>query len=156
MIRSAVRLVPPILALSLIAGCASTSTGTAGATGADAGNTSASIDADTPPANGATLDAASFAAAIQRPGVQILDVRTPAEFASGHLPGAVNIDVNGSGFDKAISALPADGEYAVYCRSGNRSATALARMKDLGRGTAYHLGGGIGAWVANGGKVTTS
>ena len=38
-----------------------------------------------------------------------------------------------------------------YRRSGNRSATALATMKDLGFTHAYHLGGGIGAWTAAGG-----
>ena len=102
-----------------------------------------------------TLDAKAFAEAVAKRGVTVLDVRTPEEYAAGHLRDAVNIDVNGADFAGAVGALPKDGEYAVYCRSGNRSATALATMKDLGFTHAYHLGGGIGAWVANGGEVVT-
>ena len=72
------------------------------------------------PALGARLSAADFAAAAAQPGVTIVDVRTPAEFASGHIDGAVNIDIEGADFASQISALPKDGAYAVYCRSGNR------------------------------------
>jgi len=62
----------------------------------------------------------------------IIDVRTPAEYAEGHLDGAVNIDVSSPGFADAIAELPADGEYVVYCRSGNRSAQAASIMRDHG------------------------
>lgn len=107
------------------------------------------------PANGAQLDAATFAAAMKRPGTVILDVRTPAEFAAGHLPGAINIDVEAASFRSTVGALAKDVPYAVYCRSGNRSATALAVMKALGFTTTFHLGGGIQAWSAAGGAVTS-
>lgn len=100
-----------------------------------------------------TLDAEEFTAAVAEPGVTVLDVRTPAEFDSGHLPGAVNIDVDGADFAATVGALPKDGTYAVYCKSGNRSASALGRMKDLGFTSVRHLGGGIGAWMAAGGQV---
>jgi phage shock protein E len=62
----------------------------------------------------------------------VIDVRTPAEYASGHLHGAINIDVESANFDSQISALPQDGHYVVYCHSGNRSAPAAARMGELG------------------------
>ena len=62
----------------------------------------------------------------------IIDVRTSAEYAEGHLDGAVNIDVSSSAFADAIAELPADGEYVVYCRSGNRSAQAASIMRDHG------------------------
>ncbi len=62
----------------------------------------------------------------------IVDVRTPAEFATGHLAGAVNIDVQSDGFDAAIGELDPAGNYFVYCRSGNRSAQAIERMTDAG------------------------
>ncbi|TFB89914.1 rhodanese-like domain-containing protein [Cryobacterium sp. TMT1-3] len=65
-------------------------------------------------------------------GTVIIDVRTPSEYAAGHLDGAVNIDVQSATFDAELSALPADGDYVVYCASGNRSASAVARMTDLG------------------------
>ncbi len=62
----------------------------------------------------------------------VIDVRTPAEFGDGHVEGAQNIDVNASGFDEAIAALPDSGTYLVYCRSGNRSAQAADRMRQAG------------------------
>lgn len=74
----------------------------------------------------------------------VIDVRTPEEFASGHLEGAVNIDVQSASFDAAVSELPTDGEYVVYCRSGNRSAAAIDRMEDLGF-TAMTNAGAVGA-----------
>ncbi len=106
-----------------------------------------------PPQAGATLDAEQFAAAITLPDTTILDVRTPAEFAQGHLPGALNIDVNSPDFATAIADLDKTKPYAVYCRSGNRSATALHIMADQGFTAAYHLGGGIGAWSQAGGEI---
>lgn len=62
----------------------------------------------------------------------IVDVRTPEEFAAGHVAGAVNVDVQADDFDARIAELPTDGAYVVYCRSGNRSAQAVERMRDLG------------------------
>ena len=107
------------------------------------------------PAPGAELDATEFAAALRRPGTTIIDVRTPQEFAEGHLPGAVNIDVSSPDFTAQVSGLDPSAPYAVYCRSGNRSAAALAEMGSLGFTGAYHLGGGIGAWQDAGGEVVT-
>lgn len=62
----------------------------------------------------------------------IIDVRTPDEFTGGHLEGAVNIDVQSADFDSRIAELPTDADYVVYCRSGNRSATAIDRMEQVG------------------------
>lgn len=62
----------------------------------------------------------------------VIDVRTPAEFDAGHVEGALNLDVQDPGFDAAVSELPKDGSYVVYCRSGNRSAAAATRMSELG------------------------
>lgn len=107
------------------------------------------------PAFGATLNPAEFASAMARPGTVLLDVRTPAEFGGGHLAGATNLDVDSVSFRTSLEALPKDVPYAVYCRSGNRSATALSIMKQLGFRSAYHLGGGIGAWTAAGGATVS-
>jgi phage shock protein E len=62
----------------------------------------------------------------------IIDVRTPAEFASGHLEGALNIDVQSPDFAAQIMELDPSGEYFVYCRSGNRSGQAIAQMTQMG------------------------
>jgi len=72
----------------------------------------------------------------------ILDVRTPAEFASGHLDGAINIDVQAADFEARVSELDPNADYVVYCRSGNRSAAAIDRMADLGF-TSLVDGGGV-------------
>jgi rhodanese-related sulfurtransferase len=62
----------------------------------------------------------------------VVDVRTPAEYAGGHLEGAVNIDLQSSGFEAAIAELDPDNEYVVYCQSGNRSAQATDAMEAAG------------------------
>ena len=105
--------------------------------------------------SGQTLDAAAFADLADSPGVVVLDVRTPEEFASGHIPDAVNIDVSASDFASRVGALDADANYAVYCRTGNRSATAMQIMQDAGFGSVAHLGGGVVAWVDAGGDLAT-
>ncbi|MFC5929459.1 hypothetical protein D6T64_19500 [Cryobacterium melibiosiphilum] len=74
----------------------------------------------------------------------VIDVRTAAEYDAGHLEGAVNIDVESADFDALVGALPTDGEYVVYCASGNRSSGAVLRMADLGF-TAVTDAGGISA-----------
>ncbi len=72
---------------------------------------------------------------------QIIDVRTPEEFAGGHLEGAQNINLQSSDFSSQINALPKDSSYIVYCRSGNRSADAVAQMKQAGFTNVVDAGG---------------
>jgi len=84
----------------------------------------------------------------------VIDVRTPEEFASGHLDGAVNIDVQSASFDKTVSELPTDGEYVVYCRSGTRSAAAIDRMEGLGFTKLTDAGGVEAASEATGLAIT--
>ena len=62
----------------------------------------------------------------------ILDVRTPEEFSTGHLDGAVLVDIKDPSFDEKLTALDPSVPYVVYCRSGNRSAQAVERMKAAG------------------------
>ena len=62
----------------------------------------------------------------------VIDVRTPAEYAEGHLEGALNIDVESPLFAEQIGELDPSGTYVVYCRSGNRSAVAIDLMKGMG------------------------
>lgn len=114
----------------------------------------ATASAEASRAYGATLNAAEFAVSLDRPGVIVLDVRTPAEYAAGHLEGAVLADINGD-FEAAVAGLDRAAPYAVYCRSGSRSGAAIEAMKQLGFGDAWHLGGGIGAWQAAGEDVVT-
>lgn len=121
-----------------------------------------SAGTDSPPAdgvvptelNGQSLDTADFAALAASDGVVLLDVRTPEEFAEGHLEGAVNLDVQAPDF--AARAAELDGaSYAVYCRSGNRSQTAMQAMRSAGATAAADLAGGIVAWTQAGLPVVT-
>lgn len=99
------------------------------------------------------LNAAEFNALVNVDGVVVLDVRTPEEFASGHLPDAINIDLNSSQFAEEISKLDQSATYAIYCRSGNRSRAALESMQAGGFEYVHHLEGGIGAWQEAGYEV---
>ncbi len=83
----------------------------------------------------------------------ILDVRTPEEFAGGHLPGAININVESSDFATKVAGLDESTETLVYCRTGNRSGVATDAMADLGFTDMSDLQGGIEAWAAAGEQV---
>ena len=71
----------------------------------------------------------------------VIDVRTPSEYSEGHLEGAVNIDVQDANFGTILGQLPTDGNYVVYCRSGNRSAKAVEIMKASGFTNVVDAGG---------------
>jgi rhodanese-related sulfurtransferase len=71
-------------------------------------------------------------AVISSEDLVVIDVRTPSEFAEEHLDGALNINLQADDFVERISELDRNGNYAVYCRSGNRSGEAVAAMKTLG------------------------
>lgn len=89
------------------------------------------------------------------PAPAVIDVRTPEEFAEGHLDGAVLIDINSPDFEQRIAELDRDQPYVLYCRSGNRSAAARAVMADLGFTDVADVEGGIAAWIAAGLPVVT-
>jgi len=76
------------------------------------------------------------------PGTVVIDVRTPEEFADGHVKGSLNIPVESADFAQRIGELDPGATYAVYCRSGNRSAIATAEMATLGYVHVYDLEGG--------------
>ena len=84
----------------------------------------------------------------------VIDVRTPAEFAAGHVAGAQNIEVTAGDFESLVGRLPKDGEYVVYCQTGNRSGTATEKMADLGF-TDLVDGGGIVDLQASGAEIVT-
>ncbi|MHC4134835.1 MAG: rhodanese-like domain-containing protein [Planctomycetota bacterium] len=84
------------------------------------------------------------------PDFVILDVRTPGEFAAGHLEDAVNIDFNSGTFDTDVGALDRIKTYLVHCQAGSRSAMATADMLAMGFGDLYDMVDGFGGWVAAG------
>lgn len=70
----------------------------------------------------------------------IIDVRTPEEYAEGHLEGALNLDLNSGQFEAAIPDLDPDQAYLIYCRSGNRSGQAQTLLHDAGFASVVDLG----------------
>ncbi len=118
-----------VLASTLLAGCSSSSSAT-------------------------DLDSQAFANKISEPGVVILDVRTSAEFAAGHIEGAINIDVEGMQFESGIAELDKGATIAVYCQSGRRSGIAVDKMSEAGFTSLFNLQTGIADWQANGFPVT--
>ena len=84
------------------------------------------------------------------PGLVVLDVRTPAEFAAGHLPGVVNVDFRSPDFQAQAGTLDRGKSYLVYCRTGHRSGLALPILHRLGFTSLYHLEDGITVWQGEG------
>lgn len=80
----------------------------------------------------------------------ILDVRTPREFAGGHLKNAQNIDFYAPNFKERIAELPKDKPYLIYCASGGRSAKGMRQMQEMGFEQLYNMNGGVGAWQRKG------
>jgi rhodanese-related sulfurtransferase len=74
------------------------------------------------------------------PAGNVIDVRTAEEFAEGHVQGARNLDIQNGDFEAALATLDKDVLYNVYCRSGNRSATAVAMMRNAGFTNVVDLG----------------
>jgi len=83
-----------------------------------------------------------------KPGLVILDVRTVAEFNDGHIEGAIDIPVDDLG--GLLSELSKGDELLVYCRTGNRSTTAVGILEDNGYSKLYHMDGGITDWTRAG------
>lgn len=104
--------------------------------------------------NGDTLTVDEFATRVGEQGVVVIDVRTPDEFATGHLAGAKGIDIEAADFDSKIETLDKGAKYAVYCRTGRRSAAAIDAMVKAGFTDVAHLEGGITAWLKAGKPIT--
>lgn len=120
------------LILLVLAGC-----------GGDSGTSTATIE---------TISPTEAAELLNDPPADlvVLDVRTPDEFAGGHLADAVNLDYQAAGFAGELSALDRGASYLLYCRTGNRSAQVREMMSDLGFAEVYEIAGGIVAWTGAG------
>jgi phage shock protein E len=74
-------------------------------------------------------------------GAELIDVRTPEEFAAGHLQGAVNIGLAAADFEQRVADLDMTANYVVYCASGNRAGTAIETMTNQGFDDLINGGG---------------
>jgi rhodanese-related sulfurtransferase len=80
----------------------------------------------------------------------VVDVREPHEFASGHLPNALNMPM--SSFDGM--ELPEGKPVVLICQSGGRSRNALSKARAIGREDVRHFAGGMNGWRSHNGPVT--
>ncbi|MBG7604905.1 MAG: rhodanese-like domain-containing protein [Actinobacteria bacterium] len=146
MSRALKTIVPAILSLTLIAAC-----GGSDSTSDD--GTVPATDGDVAVASGFTLVSPEEAAAtIADPpeDLVILDVRTPEEFAEGHIESAVMVDFYSDTFDDELAALDPNVPYVVYCQSGNRSGQTITKMEQIGFQSVEDIDGGVVAWASAG------
>jgi rhodanese-related sulfurtransferase len=140
------QIVPAILGVSLLAACGSSDSTSDDGTGAPAGDEAAIATAFT------LVSPEEAAATIADPpeDLVILDVRTPEEFAEGHIEGAVTVDFYSDSFDAELAALDPDVPYVVYCQSGNRSGQTITKMEQIGFQSVEDIDGGVVAWAEAG------
>lgn len=94
-----------------------------------------------------TIDPVAFQTKINSlKNEQLIDVRTPEEFASGHLQNAVNINFYSSDFKEQLEKLDKTKPVMVYCKSGGRSGKAAIILKELGFTIVYNLADGVEGW----------
>ena len=97
------------------------------------------------------LSVEEFKQFIGNPDVQLVDVRTPEEYAAGHIVGSINIDVK-KGHEELATVLDPERPVALYCRSGRRSETAGWVLEKVLFRNVVDLKGGYNAWVEAYGK----
>lgn len=85
--------------------------------------------------------------------ITVIDVRTPREFASGHIAGATNINYLSGDFSDKLAQLDRSKTYLLHCAVGGRSTNALPKLARLGFTNVIHLDGGFKAWQAAGNPV---
>lgn len=107
------------------------------------------IGCQSQPQNVTYVDVASFDKLLaETPNPQLIDVRTPQEFADFKIVNAVNVDWNGADFIKKMETLDKSKPVFVYCLSGGRSKAAASKLAENGFVKIYELKGGIMKWNA--------
>ncbi len=99
------------------------------------------------------VDAAEAAKLVADNKVVVLDLRTPKEYATGHIAGAVNIDFYAADFERRLAQLDRHKTYLVHCAVGGRSTKSLALFQKLEFQSIRHLDGGLKAWQKAGHAV---
>ena len=82
----------------------------------------------------------------KNPDIMVLDIRTPEEFISGHIPASINIDYKAENFESELKKLDRSKSYLMHCRSGRRSTAALDTFRKLGFEHIIHIDDGILGW----------
>lgn len=103
-----------------------------------------------PQAGSDSLNPSAFADRLSKGHTQLVDVRTAAEYADGHLAGALNLDWTGGQLEERAAELDKSNSVLLYCASGRRSAAAREYLHDQGFKEVTDLSGGIQAWAGAG------
>jgi len=106
-------------------------------------------------AQNGSVDAAKFQARMKEPSAQLVDVRTPEEFAKGHIAGAVNIDWLEEGFLDRANAIDKKRPVLLYCAAGGRSEEAVSAMIAAGYIDVVDLANGFNGWKRSNLPVAT-
>ena len=101
------------------------------------------------------VNAAEFEKRRAKGKTVVLDVRSPEEFARGHVPGALNADINSPDFDAKVASIDKKQTVLVNCHAGSRGAIASAALAKLGFKTVCNLEGGLAAWEKDGHQPET-
>ncbi len=101
-----------------------------------------------------SVNVETFAKETNENGIQIIDVRTPEEYAQGHIENAVNINIMDSNFETEVSKLDKSKKTLVYCKSGGRSTDAANKLSNLGFENISNLVAGLLALQIAGLKVS--
>lgn len=105
--------------------------------------------------NGTSLAPGPFGKLMKKNHVLVVDVRTPQEYAQGHLEGAANIDWQGGSLLKDLSGIDRSAPVLLYCGSGQRSGEVKEALVQAGFPHVYDLQGGLEAWAQDGKPVIT-
>lgn len=93
------------------------------------------------------VSAAAIATQLSTPNLQLIDVRTAAEFAQGTIKGAVNIDVKETiSFKDKMEQFDKNKPVYIFCQAGGRSKKAAAQLQEMGFTTIYDFSGGYSTW----------
>ncbi|MEM1378653.1 MAG: rhodanese-like domain-containing protein [Pseudomonadota bacterium] len=84
------------------------------------------------------------------PSIMVLDIRTPREFNSGHIEGAININYFDRDFRERIAQLDPNRTYLMHCAAGGRSDNSIRILRNAGLTNVYHMGGGSSEWRREG------
>jgi rhodanese-related sulfurtransferase len=100
------------------------------------------------------LTPADFATKLEAlPNEQLIDVRTPAEYQTGHLPHSTLIDFKGEDFREKMAQLDKNKPVMVYCAAGGRSTATMTLLKEMGFREVYELEGGFTRWRKAGQEI---
>ena len=96
------------------------------------------------------IDAADFEKRRAKRKAPVLDVRSPEEFAKGHITGAMNVDIHSPDFAAKAEQFDKKKPILVNCHAGSRGAIAAAELARLGFKSVFNLEGGLAAWEKSG------